>query len=98
MCGRRSGRPTLLQNIDSEGIMPRTMAIDQSGEFLIVANQFEIEAFDGDLRKTVPQSLMVFRIAPDGQLTRAVGHELELVSRPMIWMDLLAAPKSQRGD
>jgi len=88
-----SGLPALLQNIDSEGTMPRTMAIDPSGEFLIVANQFEIKAFDGDDLKTVPQSLIVFRIAPDGQLTRAARHALELGSKPMIWMDLVRASK-----
>ena len=86
-----SGRPTPMQRIDAEGIMPRTMAFDPAGELLVVANQFTVEAYDGDVVRRVPQALMLYQIAQDGRLTRVGRHELEIGTKPMIWMDLFPA-------
>jgi 6-phosphogluconolactonase len=86
-----SGEPTMIQRIDAEGIMPRTMNTDPAGELLVVANQFTAEAYDGDVLRYVPQSLMIYRMAEGGQLTRAWRHELDRSQKPMIWMDVFPA-------
>ena len=85
----QSGRPTPRQRIDSEGVMPRTVCMDPAGELLVVANQFTVEGFDDDVERTIPQSLMLYHIARDGQLSRAGRHALELWRKPMICMDVL---------
>jgi len=61
-----TGEPKLIQNIDTHGMTPRTMTIDPTGHFLVVANQFEGIGVDG---AKVPPNLSVFGIGDDGRLT-----------------------------
>jgi 6-phosphogluconolactonase len=84
-----TGCPTAVQRIDSEGIMPRTMSFDADGKLLIVANQFEVEALDGSEMRQIPQSLVVYKINPNGRLELAIKYELKAHQKPMIWMDVL---------
>ena len=94
----QSGCPTPLERIDSEGVMPRTIATDPAGDVLVVANQFAVEAFDDEQMKCVPQSLVLYRIAADGGLTRAKRYELEMDQKPMIWMDVLSPRERAAGE
>ena len=50
----QTGKPALIDHVDSAGVEPRTFAIDRSGTFLIVANMMN--------------NLTVFRIRDDGRL------------------------------
>lgn len=87
----KTGEPTPIQRIDAEGIMPRSITTDPSGELLIVGNQYEIEAYKGDVLEIVPQSLVIYRIGADGQLELAWKHQLEMGDGAMVWMNLFTA-------
>jgi 6-phosphogluconolactonase len=63
-----TGEPTLIQNIDTRGMNPRTFAIDPSGRLLVAANQLPYSVRDGNTVKTIPASLAVYRIGGDGKL------------------------------
>ena len=43
-----TGEPTLIQNIDTHGMIPRTFALDPSGRILVAANQSERLVRNGD--------------------------------------------------
>jgi len=81
-----------LQRISAEGVMPRTFGFDPSGELLIVANHFEVTARDGDRMRTVPQSIVMFRVGSDGRLTLAGKHEIAAGSDWVFWMDVVQVP------
>jgi len=64
-----TGEPTLIQNADTHGFVPRTFTFDQAGRILIADNQSsaKVRNTDGTV-STVPSSLAVFRINTDGTL------------------------------
>ena len=67
---QRTGEPTLIQNADTHGFVPRTFTFDRAGRILIAANQSAVRVTnpDGSIT-TVPTSLAVFRInGTDGTL------------------------------
>lgn len=81
-----SGKPTLVQHIDSGGIEPRTFAIAPSGDWLVVGNQSPMHIHcDGDLIK-VPASLAVFGIQRDGRLVFSHKHDFN-GEGDLIWMN-----------
>ncbi len=65
----RTGKPTLIQHAPTQGFEARTFTIDPTGGHLIVANQStrNVAGADGAV-VTIPRSLTVFRIRPDGRL------------------------------
>jgi len=66
---QRSGEPTLIQNADTHGFVPRTFTFDQAGRILIASNQSAVRVISPDgSSTTVPTSLAVFRIHTDGTL------------------------------
>jgi 6-phosphogluconolactonase (cycloisomerase 2 family) len=56
-----SGKPALVEHVDSRGFEPRTFTIDPTGSFLVAANMMTVSG--------VPPNLAVFRIGPAGDLT-----------------------------
>jgi len=70
---QRTGEPTLEQNADTRGLVPRTFALDPSGRILVAANQSEMAIPDGTTLRTVAASLSIFRVRGDGTL-QYVNH------------------------
>jgi 6-phosphogluconolactonase (cycloisomerase 2 family) len=64
-----TGQPTLLQHVSAHGFEPRTMTIDPTGRFLIVANHKTVTERRGDHLVTVAPNLSVFGIAANGTLS-----------------------------
>jgi 6-phosphogluconolactonase len=66
---RETGEPTLIQNADTHGFVPRTLTFDEDGKILIASNQSAVNVKDSSGNvTTVPTSLAVFRIRHDGRL------------------------------
>ena len=90
---RETGAPTLIQNIDTRGLHPRTFAVDPKGRILVAANQVSLPVRDGDRVRTMPASLAAFRIRGDGKLE--FGHKYDVALEPgrsLFWMGLLGLP------
>ena len=66
---QQTGEPTLIQNADTHGFVPRTITLDKSGRILIASNQSAVRVRDANgVVTTVPTSLAVFRVSHDGTL------------------------------
>lgn len=65
-----SGLLTEIQRIDSGGACPRTLALDPTGQMLIVANSetYEVLSDDTDNTEKVQMNLSTFRVLADGRL------------------------------
>ena len=64
-----TGEPTLIQNADTHGFVPRTLTYDGSGRILVASNQSAVKVTDANgVVTTVPTSLAVFRIDRNGML------------------------------
>ncbi len=87
---QETGEPSLLQNIDTRGMTPRTFAIDPSGRILVVGNQTTRLVRDGDNLKTVPANLAVFRIQTGGRLDFVRRYDVAAGQKPLWWMGLVA--------
>ena len=82
---QKTGEPSLIQNIDTHGLTPRTFSVDPSGHMLVVGNQ-TTQSVAG---KTVPANLAVFRIRPDGMLDFAQRYDLAVGRKPLWWTGLV---------
>ena len=87
-----TGEPTLIQNVDTRGIHVRTFALDPSGRILVAGNMMQLAVRDKDGVKTVPASLAVFRVRPDGKLEFARKYDLDVGSRNLFWMGIVPLP------
>jgi 6-phosphogluconolactonase len=85
-----TGEPSLIQNIDTRGMTPRTFAIDTSGRILVVGNQTAMAVREGDTVKPVPANLAVFRIRADGKLDFVRRYDVAVGQKPLWWMGLVA--------
>jgi 6-phosphogluconolactonase len=59
-----TGRPTLVQHVDTRGVEARSFTIDPTGRYLIVGNQVTRTVNT----VVIPRSLAVFRIGANGKL------------------------------
>jgi len=85
-----TGEPTLIQNIDTRGMRPRTFALDPAGRVLVAANQEPFLVREGALVRTVPASLAVFRVGADGKLDFVRTYDVAASkSRNMLWMGIV---------
>jgi hypothetical protein len=89
---QESGEPTLIQNIDTRGIHPRTFALDPRGRILVAANMMELSAHDANGWKTIPASLAVFRVRSDGKLEFVRKYDLSVGKREIFWMGIVPLP------
>jgi 6-phosphogluconolactonase len=91
---QNTGEPTLVQNADTHGIVPRTFALDPSGRILVAANQNQMLTRDGQALKTVPASLAVFRVREDGTLDYVNKYDVETNrGGNMFWMGIVPLPR-----
>lgn len=84
-----SGEPTLIQHIDTRGIHCRTFHIDPSGQMLVAAHIMGLPVRDNGGVRTVPASLAVFRIRPDGTLDFVRKYDVDVGDRTMFWMGMV---------
>jgi 6-phosphogluconolactonase len=90
---QETGEPTLIQNIDTRGIHPRTFALDPSGKILAVANQMSLPVRDGTGVSMVPASLTIFRVGGDGKLSFAHKYDFETGGgRSLFWTGIIPRP------
>src|SRR5712664_1860441 len=76
-----SGEPTLIQNIETRAILPRTFHIDPSGRLLVTQHNLPVNVRDGDAIRTLPAGLSVLRIGDDGKLTFVRKYDIDVGNR-----------------
>ena len=79
---QKTGEPSLIQNIDTQGSTPRTFSIDPSGRLLIVGNQ--------TTTSTTPANLAVFRIGFNGKLEFVRRYPIAVGQKPLWWMGMVS--------
>ena len=87
-----TGEPTLIQNIETHGFHPRTFALDPRGRILIVANQNRLKVRESGTEsvRTIPASLVVYRVRDDGTLQFTRKYDVETSGRRnLFWMGLV---------
>jgi 6-phosphogluconolactonase len=87
-----TGEPSLIQNIDTRGMIARTFALDPSGRILVAANQVPSMVHDGSNVRTVPASLAVFRVRGDGKLDFARKYDVQAGGKTLFWMGIVPLP------
>jgi 6-phosphogluconolactonase (cycloisomerase 2 family) len=86
-----TGEPTLIQNIDTHGMSPRTFALDPTGRILVAANQSPFLVHEGQVVSTVPASLAVFRVRADGKLDFVRKYDVSASqSSSLFWMGIVS--------
>ncbi|MBV9860991.1 MAG: beta-propeller fold lactonase family protein [Alphaproteobacteria bacterium] len=83
-----SGEPQPIQHVDTHGIHCRTFHIDPSGRLLVAAHIIGLPVREGDAIRTVPATLSMFRIGPDGRLDFVRKVDVEVCDRQMFWMGM----------
>jgi 6-phosphogluconolactonase (cycloisomerase 2 family) len=86
---RRTGEPTLIQNIDAHGIQPRTFALDPNARMLVAASIQSLPVRDGEAIKTLSAGLTVFRIGSDGKLTFVRKYDVDVGNKTQFWSGMV---------
>jgi 6-phosphogluconolactonase len=86
---KATGEPTLIQNADTRGFVPRTLSFDKTGKILVASNQTarSVRNSDGSIT-AIPTSLAVFRINSDGTLDYVRKYD----NAGGTWAGFLSAP------
>ncbi len=77
-----SGKPEMIQSIDTRGFHPRTFSIDPSGKMLVVANLLAVPLRDGS---TQPATLSTYRIGTNGKLDHVHTTDIETNGMTQWW-------------
>lgn len=77
--------PRVIQHVDTHGFVPRTFALDATGQVMIVANSRALTRADGS---RTPTSLVVFRIRDDGTLEHVRTYPISTDDDTLFWMGL----------
>ena len=89
---QQTGEPTLIQSADTRGYQPRTFTLDETGRFLVVANQSP-QTVHSDSGAVVPASLALFRVRDDGKLDFVRKYDVETpTGRNLFWARFVALP------
>ncbi len=87
---QETGEPTMIQNIDTRGMRPRTFALDPDARVLVAANQEPVLVREGDAVRNLPASLAVFRIGADGTLDFVRKYDVTAsATRSLLWMGIV---------
>lgn len=87
-----TGEPTLIQTADTHGYHPRTFALDDSGQLLVVGNINPMTARTDGVSRQVPANLAVFRVGTDGRLTFVRTYPVDadpVAGRLLFWMGMV---------
>ena len=85
----QSGKPTLIQHIETEGFHVRTFALDPSGRMLVAASIMSLSEGKGSSLTEVPAGLSVFRVGGDGRLEFVRRYDVETDNKMQFWMGLI---------
>jgi 6-phosphogluconolactonase len=85
-----TGEPTLIQNVETRAIHPRTFHIDPSGRLLVAQHNLPVNVRDGDAIRTLPAGLSVLSVGDDGKLTFVRKYDVEVGDKLMFWMGMVA--------
>jgi 6-phosphogluconolactonase (cycloisomerase 2 family) len=85
-----TGEPIPIQHVDTRGIHCRTFHIDPSGRLLVAAHIMALPVREGAAIRTVPASLVVFRIDESGKLDFVRKYDVDVGERTMFWMGTVA--------
>jgi 6-phosphogluconolactonase len=85
-----TGEPTLIQNVETRAIHPRTFHIDPSGRVLVAQHNLPVKVRDGDAIRTWPAGLSVLSVGDDGKLTFVRKYDVEVGDKLMFWMGMVA--------
>lgn len=90
----RTGALTLVQHIDTGGIVPRTFAIDPDGRMLVAANSkaLPVKTPRGCIIR--PAGLTLFDIAADGRLGYRRQYDMAIGSPTLFWVGMVALPSA----
>jgi 6-phosphogluconolactonase len=90
---QQTGEPTLIQSADTRGYQPRTFTLDETGRFLVVANQSPQTVHSDSGATVVPASLALFRIRDDGKLDFVRKYDVETpIGRNLFWARFVPLP------
>jgi 6-phosphogluconolactonase (cycloisomerase 2 family) len=81
-----TGEPTLIQNIDTRGLHPRTFALDPSSRVIVAANNNSLPTREGTV---IPASLSTYRIGPDGKLEFVRKYDVDLNNSQQFWAGII---------
>jgi 6-phosphogluconolactonase (cycloisomerase 2 family) len=84
-----TGEPTLIQNVETRAIHPRTFHIDPSGRVLVAQHNLPVNVRDGEAIRPWPAGLSVLRIGDDGKLTFVRKYDVEIGDKLMFWMGMV---------
>ncbi len=88
-----TGEPTLIQKIDTRGMSARTFSLDPSGRILVAGNQVPFLVRDGSNVRTVPASLVAFRVRDDGKLDFAHKYDVQAGGgKTLFWVGIVPLP------
>jgi len=93
-----TGEPTLIQQADTRGIVPRTFAFDATQRLLVAANQTRMSVREGQSLTTVMPNLALFTVGEDGKLTFVRKYDVAAdlaVQRNdgLFWMGIVPLPR-----
>lgn len=92
-----TGEPSLIQNMDTRGMEPRTFALDASGRVLVAANQNAGLVRDGERLSAVPASLALYRVRAGGKLDFVRKYDIETDrARTLFWMGVVSLDSPTR--
>jgi 6-phosphogluconolactonase (cycloisomerase 2 family) len=90
---QKTGEPSLIQNVDTHGVHPRTFAIDPSGRILVVANMQQVLVRDKEDVRPLAATLSVFRIGNDGKLEFVRKYDQDTSGgRNLFWAGMVGLP------
>jgi 6-phosphogluconolactonase len=85
-----SGKPSVIQHVDTRGIHCRTFHIDPSGKLLVAAHIHGITVRDGSRFDEIPCCLSLFRIGDDGKFDYVRKYDIDVSGgRTMWWMGMV---------
>ena len=89
----KTGRPTLIQNVDTRGLGPVEFAFDPGGKVLVVANMTPLWVRQQGTLEHVAPSLVTFRVGEDGKLEFLHRYEVEQGEHTLFWVGVGALPQ-----
>ncbi|HEY4253713.1 MAG TPA: beta-propeller fold lactonase family protein [Roseomonas sp.] len=84
-----TGRPSLVQRIDSHGFHPRTFSLDPSARMLAVAHITGRRVREGEGTAPRPATISLFRVGADGRLDFARAIPVETGDRLQFWSGMV---------
>jgi 6-phosphogluconolactonase (cycloisomerase 2 family) len=87
-----TGEPQQIQNIETQGIYPRTFSLDPDGRMLVAGNLRHALLREGAGYRSIPANLAVFSIGSDGRLTFVRTYEPDCGGQDLFWSGMVRLP------